>query len=631
MLAALAEAVIFVGIIVPGALIVIAGGLLVRAGTIDFFDLAWFVAAGSILGADISYRLGRAGASGLGGRSQVRSGPYVTRAKDMLTRYGGFGMVVARFLGPVSAFVPFASAMADMPHRKFTFWNVVSAVPYALILPAIGYFLGDILAWLGPQAGRVILVVTIALIIFGALVFFTNRIRRNVPMLFAVATRGRDIIVQSTSVQNFAHRWPRMANFASGRFDPSHVTGLTLTFLAVVFVYVFGAYLDSVVDFVSSDTITAVDQRVAALLLALREPHLIQVFTYITALGDATVIGLLLVGFCITFALNRQWPAILGLSVAVAGNVLTVALLKSFFARPRPEYAYFVETSGSFPSGHAAISVAFYATLAFLLWRTRFIGPLAALIGALFMVFAISLSRIYLVEHYMSDVLNGALVGSLWLLIAIAVFEWMQSLRFYKAPVMTPRAFVVLITLAAAGYFVFNYNQAQTVMTADQVIQVATIDEIPPQITMTTKSLLGTNESPVAFIIAAQSSQSLVDQLSAAGWALQPRPGLASALRTAFETGEGSDEVLLANASVFWNARPVDIVMVKSTAGNSPQDLILRIWQTNFLLSGASPVFVTTVQMPTTGSVDAALAFAPLGFSITDSQTSLPTILKLSK
>ena len=149
MLAAFAEGVIFVGIIVPGSLVVVAGGLLVRAGTIDFFELAWFVAAGAIIGAEISFRLGRAGASGLEGRSQVRGAIYVTRAKDMLARYGGFGMVIARFIGPIAAFVPFASAMADMPHRKFTFWNIVSAVPYALILPAFGYFLGDILAWLG--------------------------------------------------------------------------------------------------------------------------------------------------------------------------------------------------------------------------------------------------------------------------------------------------------------------------------------------------------------------------------------------------------------------------------------------------------------------------------------------------
>ncbi|WP_286708283.1 phosphatase PAP2 family protein, partial [Psychrobacter sp. UBA2514] len=39
----------------------------------------------------------------------------------------------------------------------------------------------------------------------------------------------------------------------------------------------------------------------------------------------------------------------------------------------------------------------------------------------------IGLSRIVLNEHYLSDVLGGFLVGSLWLIIAISVTEWLTA------------------------------------------------------------------------------------------------------------------------------------------------------------------------------------------------------------
>jgi undecaprenyl-diphosphatase len=37
------------------------------------------------------------------------------------------------------------------------------------------------------------------------------------------------------------------------------------------------------------------------------------------------------------------------------------------------------------------------------------------------------LSRLYLLEHYLSDVLSGYLVGAVWLVLAICVTEWRIS------------------------------------------------------------------------------------------------------------------------------------------------------------------------------------------------------------
>ena len=46
------EAFFLTGVITPGTLVVDLGGVLVERGMLDFFDLVWFVAIGSLLGGE---------------------------------------------------------------------------------------------------------------------------------------------------------------------------------------------------------------------------------------------------------------------------------------------------------------------------------------------------------------------------------------------------------------------------------------------------------------------------------------------------------------------------------------------------------------------------------------------------
>ena len=54
-LAAGLEAYFVTGVMVPGSLVVDAGGILVQRGLLDFFDLVWFAAIGSVIGSTLSY------------------------------------------------------------------------------------------------------------------------------------------------------------------------------------------------------------------------------------------------------------------------------------------------------------------------------------------------------------------------------------------------------------------------------------------------------------------------------------------------------------------------------------------------------------------------------------------------
>jgi undecaprenyl-diphosphatase len=79
----------------------------------------------------------------------------------------------------------------------------------------------------------------------------------------------------------------------------------------------------------------------------------------------------------------------------------------------------------SFPSDHATIAFAAAVALFFL---SRRLG-LAALVFACFIAFA----RVYVGEHYLSDVLAGAAVGSL---VALGIWTGRQYLETLLAPVL---------------------------------------------------------------------------------------------------------------------------------------------------------------------------------------------------
>ncbi|MFZ2555989.1 MAG: phosphatase PAP2 family protein [Minisyncoccia bacterium] len=161
------------------------------------------------------------------------------------------------------------------------------------------------------------------------------------------------------------------------------------------------------------------DEIITATLTADRSPEVIRFFSYLTTFGDfAVVVGLTILS-CFFFIRTRHRAYVGALFVTSMGSALSVAWLKIFFARARPQdpIALMTLDSYSFPSGHAAAAIALYG---FLIYLAIGVGHTSALrrIAALILVVLIALigvSRLYLGVHYASDVIAGYFVGLLWL------------------------------------------------------------------------------------------------------------------------------------------------------------------------------------------------------------------------
>jgi undecaprenyl-diphosphatase len=117
----------------------------------------------------------------------------------------------------------------------------------------------------------------------------------------------------------------------------------------------------------------------------------------------------------------RRWTEA---ALLVGSLVLEVAVFTTasvVIDRPRPPIAHLdpVPPTGAFPSGHSAAAVAFYGTIAIVVWwhsRNRF-GRAVAIAAAFVVPLVVATSRMYRGMHSLSDVVVGLVIGavSLWI------------------------------------------------------------------------------------------------------------------------------------------------------------------------------------------------------------------------
>jgi membrane-associated phospholipid phosphatase len=152
-----------------------------------------------------------------------------------------------------------------------------------------------------------------------------------------------------------------------------------------------------------------------------RSGTLDQFFQYVTWNGSLNVllpITMMTVAVLLRLRLRNEANFI---ALSLSGATFISHLLKALLARPRPalfEPLVSILTSGSFPSAHTTQITAFAFCL-FLIVRRTWPGwqPLAAAI-AVVLVATVAASRVYLQVHFPSDVLAGAILGMLCVIVA---------------------------------------------------------------------------------------------------------------------------------------------------------------------------------------------------------------------
>jgi len=175
------------------------------------------------------------------------------------------------------------------------------------------------------------------------------------------------------------------------------------------------------------NSIVAADLWFENMLLGVRTPFGLQVFKGITFFGNTSTVIAIAALIAIVFFLNKNYrPYLWGLMTTLASAAATAYALKEIVARARPggliPYAA-VETSYSFPSGHATASMALYGFIAFLLYILYPRYKAGTITVATLIILSIGFSRLYLGLHFPSDVIGGYIVGGL----ALCLGMWITN------------------------------------------------------------------------------------------------------------------------------------------------------------------------------------------------------------
>lgn len=141
-LLAFLETAALIGLVAPGELTVVMGGVAAAQGGVDViavFVVAWVCATAGDL---TSYALGRR----LGRPFLERHGPKVgisaatlTRVEQLFARHGGKTILIGRFIGVVRALAPFLAGVSRMPPARFAAIDAVGAGLWAGAFTALGY------------------------------------------------------------------------------------------------------------------------------------------------------------------------------------------------------------------------------------------------------------------------------------------------------------------------------------------------------------------------------------------------------------------------------------------------------------------------------------------------------------
>ncbi len=592
---ALSESLAVVGLIVPGALLMVGAGALIGIGVAGFWPTMLVAIAGAIAGDGLSFWLGHHYRERLPGLWPFRNHPrWLEIGERYFRRHGGKSVLFGRFVGPVRPFVPVVAGMLEMPPQKFIATNVLSAVVWApaYLLPGIAF--GASVALAGQVAARLVVIVLLLVVLVWLTLWLIHRIYLLLSPRAGAMTKA---------MLAWGRRHPVVNRVVGGLLDPSQPEFRTLIFLAVLLIVATWLFAGVLEDVVSGDPLVRVDQGVYQMMQALRTPWADRFMVLVTEFGDSRVIGVLALVVLVWLLWRRDWRIAGYWAGAVVFGMTAAYFIKHLLQRPRPLVNFYDGISTyAFPSGHATMSAVVYGFLAVLVARNLPVSRRWIAYGlAALLIAAIAVSRIYLGAHWLSDVLGGLALGFAWVSLAgIAYYRHTPDSSLTRG---LPAVALVTLLLAVGWHVTHRYSTDLLRYTPHVEVQHVNAQawwqhdwqELPAY----RVDLEGEHEQPLNLQWSGELG-AVRDRLHALGWRepvalnpgsamhwLLPDPALAD-LPVLPQVHDGRHEVLLMTGPHASN----------QAAGEGAGQLVLRLWQSDRVLGDpAQPLWIGNVTM----------------------------------
>lgn len=354
-----------------------------------------------------------------------------------------------------------------------------------------------------------------------------------------------------------------------------------------------------------TNAIVATDVRIANMARSLSDAGGRALMLGLTNAGGTqimTAISVILIGGALLGGARRS--ALLILTITT-GSALGVTILKALVGRVRPSLGILVETSTSFPSGHASAGLAL-ALAVVAAWRalgrTRwpilagFLIPIGLLIGY---------SRAYLTVHWASDVVGGWLVALLVTSVVLVADDVIAATAESDARFPIRRRYLGLAGVVAAVLF------SGAVFLGHDTVLPATVAAVPERLETSdpagalenlvpfSETLTGRHIEPIGLVIAASEPQ-LTAAFSAAGWSIAEPPTFRNLLEVYWAGLRGREDLTAPVTPSFFDSRVQDIAIEKPVARSTGQVRVrhhARLWRLPVVLDNGCPVWVATASL----------------------------------
>src|SRR5262245_2718680 len=173
------EAPAFLGLVLPGELALLLGGVLAHQGRVPLPAVLAVGVAGALAGDSAGYWIGRRWGPRLtSSRLGRRVGPgRLHRVESLLLAGGGRGLAVARCTAGARVVLPGLAGMLGLRYRTFALWTGAAATVWALAHVLAGYAAGAGWRHVHQLTGRV--GIALALAVAAALAVWILRDRRS--------------------------------------------------------------------------------------------------------------------------------------------------------------------------------------------------------------------------------------------------------------------------------------------------------------------------------------------------------------------------------------------------------------------------------------------------------------------
>lgn len=380
----LCEPIPLLGAIVPGQILLLLAGVMVKRGVLDFGDAVAFATVGAILGDLANYGLGKR----YGEAILMKYGKHVflkpdrmERVRELLLRYTGRTLILGRFSAVTRWAAPFLSGSMGISFLKFMIYNVVGGLGWSLALVALGWFFGEGVEIASRHLGRYLLIA----VLLGALIV----------LMVKWKNKGKPV------------------------FHPDHRYVLIMNILSL-------ALLSNIIEeALTGQRAAGWDREIRGRVVEYGSPSMDAIMQAVYAACGPWFCGLAGLAVAIGFLVRRKWYLAWFLATGMGGGMALTHGLGMLIRMAGPEQGQPALPLSALPDLHAAAATLFFCLSVFLFkahMRSLAIRSLFVAANILLMILAAG-SGVWLNIHRASDVIGGMMLGLFWLTLLILVYK----------------------------------------------------------------------------------------------------------------------------------------------------------------------------------------------------------------